>query len=204
MPTATDAPASSTTPTADPTETPIEVPTATPTETVLPDTVDHTSGPAAAEGAIALTIVQGDSIDFGAVRPGQGNPDGLGTGSYYYTAAGAGAVRITVTSDAPTWSGTCRVTADNGGAGASSMTVADGALAWRINDPSATDDDPTTAGGWTDFLTASVDVACIPSPPNTLTGPPYSYTYAYDYRLHVTRADTPGRFQAVVTYVVTS
>jgi hypothetical protein len=176
---------------------PAETPTATPVATALADSVVLSNAPIAEEETISLTVAQGASIDFGTVPPEQGSPDGLGTGSYYYT-AGDGAVRIVVTSDSPSWSGTCQVTTDNGGAGASSMTVANGALAWRINDPSSADD-----AGWTEFVTDSADGACIPSPPDTLAGPPYSYTYAYDYRLHVTWADTPGNFRVVVTYAVT-
>jgi hypothetical protein len=196
-------PTSSATSTADPTASPTEAPT--PSETVSSNTVAPASGQDSVDGTITLTVVQGDSIDLGTVPLDRGKPDGLGIGSFFYTAAGAGVVQITVTSHAPAWSGSCRVTADNGGAGASSMTVAGGALAWRINDPTTTaDDDPTTATGWTDFLTDAADGSCIPSPPDTLIGPPYSYTYTYDFRLHVIQSDTPGSFRAVITYEVTS
>ncbi|MDI7275507.1 MAG: hypothetical protein QME94_05980, partial [Anaerolineae bacterium] len=164
----------------------------------LPQNADTATDTTIVSGAPTLSIsVSASAVTFGAVGPdGEVDPGVSGVSStvddqgadYVIDAAdGQGAAEVTVTSSVP-WTGYCRAS-ENAGT-ATSVTIADQRLAWRLDG----------AAGWTAFTTAVESPPygnnCFPS---RIVG---SNTYLYDYRLRILWSDAAGTFESVVTYEV--
>jgi hypothetical protein len=107
------------------------------------------------------------------------------TGAWYVLAA---AIQVTVASNAP-WTGTCSATENTGSA--TTVTIAEGRLEWRL----------AGAEAWTPFAVAGA------SWPNTAGCFPFAdlgtTTLVYDVRLRIEATDPPGTFSTRITFAAT-
>ena len=171
---------------------------------------------AAANGQVTVTAtntakftmtLDASSVAFGgSLNPAGENPgpnatsfvDGT-SGAYYATnsAAGTGALKVTIQSN-KAWGGDVAAAENSASSPSPDLTVAGGALRWKLGDIGALAD----ATGATTFSTSADSTAwnAASSCDNGATKAAGVCYYKFDYALRIRWTDAPGGFTSVVTY----